>query len=137
MEDCIFCKIVKGEIPSEKVYEDDKCLAFLNINPNNDGTTLLIPKKHYENYFETPDDILKHLSVKTKILGKIIKKIVGAEGMNIIINSETAAGQVIFHTHIHIIPRYKNDGYQHWKPKKYDSEKSAQIAEKIKKELAK
>jgi histidine triad (HIT) family protein len=137
MEDCIFCKIVKGEMPSEKIYEDDKCLAFLNINPNNDGQALLIPKEHYENYFETPDDILEYLSTKTKTIGNAIKKVVGAEGINIMINSGKASGQVIFHTHIHIIPRYSKDGYQHWEPKKYNKEKSAQVAQEIKIELSK
>lgn len=138
MNDCIFCKIVKGEIPTVKIYEDDKCLAFLNINPNNDGQTLLIPKEHYENYFETPDEVLKYLSVKTKLIGTAVKKGVMADGINIVVNSEKAAGQVIFHVHIHIIPRYETDGYEHWKPKeRYDifSKEVSQIAEKIKNNL--
>ncbi len=135
MENCIFCKIVKGEISSETIYEDKKCLGFLNINPNNTGQALLIPKIHAENYFETPDDILKHLAVKTKVLGNIIKNVVNAEGVNIIVNSGKASGQAIFHTHIHIIPRYKRDGYKSWEPKKYNKKKSAEVAEKIRKEL--
>ena len=136
MEDCIFCKIVSGEIPSEKVYEDDKCLAFLNIRPNNDGQTLLIPKEHYRSYLETPDDVLEYLAVKSKLVANAIKKGVGAEGVNIIVNSDKAAGQVIFHTHIHIIPRYSTDGFEHWKTKDgYDTKEAHVIAEKIKKEI--
>jgi len=135
MNDCIFCKIVKGEIPSDKIYEDKTCLSFLNINPNNDGQALLIPKEHYENYFETPDEVLKYLSVKAKTIGQAIKTAMNADGINIMTNSGKAAGQAIFHTHIHIIPRYDNDGYKHWEPKKYNSEKTTEIIEKIKKEI--
>ena len=122
-------------MPSDKVYEDEKCFVFLSINPNNFGHTLLIPRTHYRNYFETPDEVLEYLAVKAKSLGESIKKAVDAEGMNIIINSEKAAGQVVFHTHIHLIPRYGIDGHQHWLPKQYQSDISKQVAEKIKKEI--
>lgn len=135
MEDCIFCKIVKGEIPSNKVYEDEKCLAFLSINPNNDGHTLLIPKAHYRSYFETPDEVLENLAVQTKHIGTAIQKAMGSEGMNITNNSEKAAGQVVFHTHIHLIPRFSADGFKHWASKEYTGNKAEQIAEKIKKEI--
>ena len=136
MEDCIFCKIIKNEIPSNKIYEDDKCLAFLTINPNNDGHTLLIPKTHYRSYFETPDEVLKDLAVETKRIGLAIQKAMGAEGMNIANNSEKAAGQIVFHTHIHLIPRFGSDGFKHWGTKEYTGNKAEQIVEKIKAELS-
>ncbi|KKR31219.1 MAG: Histidine triad (HIT) protein [Parcubacteria group bacterium GW2011_GWF2_39_8b] len=132
MEDCVFCKIIKGEIPTEKVYEDDKCLAFLSINPNNDGHTVLIPKIHYKNYFETPDDVLAYIASQAKKLGPIIQKVVNAEGMNIITNIEKAAGQVVFHTHFHLIPRHIADGHTHWRTNDYDKNLANQTAEKIK-----
>jgi len=135
MEDCIFCKIIKGEVPSDKVYEDDICFAFLSINPNNYGHTLLIPKKHYANYFETPDDVIEYLAIQSKRLGQSIKKAVEAGGMNIITNIERPAGQVVFHTHIHLIPRYDMDGHGHWTPKEYKTDMAKQIVEKIKKEI--
>lgn len=135
MENCIFCKIVAGEIPSEKIYEDDNTLAFLSINPNNYGHTILIPKEHYQNYFETPDKVLGYLAAITKKLGGSIKKAMMAEGMNVIINSEKAAGQVIFHTHIHLIPRYGTDGHKHWEPKEYQGDMAKSVAERIKNNL--
>ena len=135
MENCIFCKIVKGELPADKVYEDEITLAFLSVNPNNYGHTLLIPKTHYENYFETPDEILEYLAKTAKKIGSKIKKAVDAEGMNIVINSEKAAGQVVFHTHIHLIPRYGFDGHKHWEPKEYKENMASLTAEKIRKEI--
>lgn len=134
MNDCIFCKIVKGEIPSTgKVYEDDICMAFLSLRQNNDGHTLLIPKKHFRNILETDDDVLSHIGTKLKLIANAVKKGMNADGINIISNLESAAGQVIFHTHIHIIPRYENDGFHHWPQKDgYTPEKAQEITEKIK-----
>lgn len=132
MENCIFCKIVRGEIPTNKVYEDEKCLAFLSINPNNAGHTILIPKAHYPNYFETPDETLAYLASQSKKLGLIIQKAVNAEGMNIITNIESAAGQAIFHTHLHLIPRFSTDGHKHWDTKEYTKDELNIIADKIK-----
>ncbi len=132
MEDCVFCKIVKGEIPSAKIYEDEKCLAFLSLKQNNDGHTLVIPKEHYKNILETPDDVMRDLAVQIKHLSIAVKEGMNAEGINVISNLEKAAGQAVFHTHIHIIPRYENDGYHHWPQKEgYSEEKSKEVAEKI------
>ena len=137
MKDCIFCKIVAGEIPAPKVYEDEKCLAFLSIDPANHGHTLLIPKTHYRNWFETPDDILEHLAVQLKKIGIAIKIATNADGINLITNLEKAAGQVVFHTHIHIIPRYENDGFKPWSPKKFDEGEAEKIVQRIKEEIKK
>ncbi len=135
-ENCIFCKIVKKELPANIVYEDEKFLAFLDINPVNKGHTLVIPKKHKKNLLEEDDEILKEYLIVTKKAAKAIKKATNAGGINIINNIESIAGQVIFHTHIHIIPRYENDGLKLWPGKPYSNEEEKkQIEEKIKKEM--
>ena len=122
--DCLFCKIIKGEIPSAKVYEDEHSFAFLNIRPINPGHTLLVPKKHFANLYEMPDEILANLAPVIKKLGIAVKKAVGADGINIGMNNDPAAGQLVFHAHIHIMPRFKNDGHEHWHgtPYKNDAE---------------
>lgn len=133
MSDCIFCKIVKKEIPADVVYEDENCLAFLDITPINPGHTLLIPKEHYENLYDLPDETLKQLAPIIKKLAIAVKKGVDAEGVNIGMNNERPAGQLVPHTHFHIMPRFSNDGYQHWRGRPYPEYESSQTAEKIKK----
>ena len=122
--DCLFCKIIKGEIPSTKVYEDEHSYAFLNIKPINPGHTLLVPKKHFANLYEMPDEVLANLAPTIKKLAIAVKKAVGADGINIGMNNDSAAGQLVFHAHIHIMPRFKNDGHEHWHgtPYKNDAE---------------
>lgn len=114
MNDCIFCKIASKEIPADIFYEDENSIAFLDIKPINPGHALVIPKKHYADFFETPDEVLASISATAKRVGAVIKKIVNADAVNIGINNGAAAGQIIFHTHIHIIPRFENDGYKSW-----------------------
>lgn len=121
MNDCIFCKIIAGEIPAEKIYEDEHTYAFLDINPNNFGHTLVLPKQHFENIFDLPADTLQHMQITAQKVAKALKKF-GAEGVNIISNNERAAGQLVFHAHTHVIPRYTDDGYKHWPQKKYENE---------------
>lgn len=134
-ENCIFCKIVSGEIPAEKIYEDEELLAFLDITPINAGHTLIIPKKHYDSLFELPDNILQKISIKLRDLGKAVKEAVGAEGLNIGMNNREAAGQLVPHAHFHLIPRYVADGYKHWGGRKYKEGEIEEVAEKIKKNL--
>lgn len=131
-KNCIFCKIVAGEIPAEKVYEDNDLLAFLDITPINVGHTLIIPKKHYDSLFELPDDVLQKISIKLRDLGKAVKEAVGAEGLNIGMNNREAAGQLVNHAHFHLIPRYLTDGYKHWGGRKYKDGEIKEVAEKIK-----
>lgn len=133
---CLFCKIVSGEILTDKVYEDEDIYAFLDIKPINPGHTLVVPKKHYKNLYELPDDILQKVSLVFKKIAIAIKKGLETDGVNIGMNNDEAAGQVIFHSHIHVIPRYKNDGYVHWKGKDLDKNKVKEIINKISKELA-
>ncbi len=137
MDDCIFCKIIKGEIPCSKVYEDDNVLAFLDIAPNNKGHSLVLPKKHYRNILDTPDDILQELIKAIKKVSNAVKEGVDAEGVNVIINNEPAAGQIVFHLHAHIIPRFENDGFKHWPGGKYEEGEMDETREKIKKYINK
>ena len=109
VSDCIFCKIVAGEIPASKVYEDDHFLAFLDISQVTPGHTLVIPKKHARNLLKmTPDET----AALFNIVSRVTKKVEGAtqpQGMNIISNMEEIAGQSVFHTHVHILPRYSQE----------------------------
>lgn len=134
--DCIFCKIIAGEIPAQKVYEDDETLAFLDLNPVNIGHTLVMPKVHYTNLYETPDKTLMHIAPVIKKLAIAIKAALGADGINIEMNNDGVAGQLLFHTHIHIIPRFEGDGFVHWRGARgYRDGEMVEIGEKIKKVL--
>jgi histidine triad (HIT) family protein len=113
MKDCVFCKIINGEIPSIKVYEDDDVLAILDINPATRGHTLVISKEHYENFLTTPAPIMHKMMSVAQRLGQIMMKDLLARGVNILTNAYPAAGQTVLHFHIHVIPRYDNtDGLQ-------------------------
>ncbi len=117
MDNCIFCKIANHEIPSKAVYEDDYCLAFLDLSQTTDGHTLVIPKAHYKNLVETDPCVLGHLFEAVQKTAKILEEKLGAKGFNFVSNMNEVAGQTVHHVHIHIIPRYnENDtfdlGYQ-------------------------
>lgn len=106
MEDCIFCKIACHEIGSKIVYEDDLCMALLDLSQTTDGHTLVIPKKHYANFLEVDSKTLSHLmKVSQELANKIVTKL-DAKGVNILTNTGSVAGQTVMHFHIHIIPRY-------------------------------
>lgn len=136
MADCIFCQIVKGDIPSNRVYEDKEFLAFLDINPVNKGHVLIVPKRHYENSLETPEELLGGIVALAKKIGLALKKAVGAQGVNFGVNNGAAAGQVIFHTHWHVIPRFESDKLSLWPAKEYESdEERAEVAAKITREV--
>ncbi len=106
MSECIFCKIVKGELKAYKIYEDDKCVAFLDINPINPGHTLVVPKKHVENILEADDDTISAVFRAVREVSKILINKLGASGVNVIHNAGRAANQEIMHFHVHVIPRY-------------------------------
>lgn len=103
---CIFCEIINGNIPSKKVYEDDNVLAILDLSQTTKGHTLVMPKKHYDNFLEMPSDEYKELMGKTQEIAKTVINKLNANGCNILINTNEVAGQTIMHTHVHIIPRY-------------------------------
>jgi len=136
MENCLFCKIVKGEIDSEKIYEDEKFLAFLDIFPATEGHTLIISKKHYENIFDIPGHELKEVISVVKSLSIRIKQVLKVDNINLINSSGKIANQEVSHFHFHIVPRYKNDGLDinKWcqsKTYKADDEELKKLAEKI------
>ncbi len=131
--ECLFCKIIKGEVPVDKVYEDDKLMAFLDINPINKGHTLIVPKEHYGKFTETDDKVIGDLMVAAKKIALAMEKGLEVEGVNFGINNGQAAGQVVEHTHVHVIPRYSGDGHRLWVGKAYESEQEkSQVVEKIK-----
>lgn len=133
MSDCVFCKIMKGEIPADKVYEDNEFLGFLDITPINPGHVLLIPKAHYENLYDLPDEVLIKMAPLIKKLAIAVKKGVSAEGINIGMNNEQPAGQLVNHAHFHIMPRFSSDGFRHWKGAPYKDNEAPNVAGKIKK----
>lgn len=109
MDNCIFCKIANKEIPCKIIYEDDICVAFLDLSQTTNGHTLVIPKKHFKNFLEVDDDTLAHMIKVTKdIANKIVTKL-NANGVNILTNANEVAGQTVMHFHLHIIPRYDNN----------------------------
>ncbi|MBS3176696.1 HIT family protein [Candidatus Woesearchaeota archaeon] len=132
MADCIFCKIIEGKIPSSKVYEDKDTFAFLDINPVNKGHALVVAKKHTADLLDTDSVMLGKLMVTTQKVAHAVIKGVGADGFNIGINNKSAAGQLVFHLHVHIIPRFSGDGLKHWPGKKLTEQEMRDVQEKIK-----
>ncbi len=128
MEKTVFEKIVDREIPVECVYEDDLVFAFLDAHPVNYGHTLVIPKKKFVNIFDADEEVFGHMAKTAARIGKALKAATRCEGINLIMNNEAPAGQVVFHAHIHVIPRYTDDGAGHHPVKKeYDAEKAKEI----------
>lgn len=131
-DNCVFCKIVRGELPAFKIYEDAMTLAFLDIHPTNPGHTLVIPKAdNTVNIFDvSPEDWLATTETARKV-AHMLEKALGADGVNIMMNNRSNAGQVIFHPHIHVIPRFKNDGLSPWRHGSYEEGEAEAIHQKI------
>jgi len=106
---CVFCQIINGNIPSSKVYEDENFLAILDLSQTTYGHTLVMPKKHYDNFLEMPSDEYADLMAKTQEISKLVINKLNAKGVNILINTNEVAGQTVMHTHVHIIPRYSKE----------------------------
>ncbi|MBI4018879.1 MAG: HIT family protein [Candidatus Aenigmarchaeota archaeon] len=121
--DCLFCKIISGEIPSKKIYEDASSVGFLDINPANPGHTLVVPKRHSENIFDADDESLKGAIVAVKKVTSMIKERTGCQGVNIVQNNGKAAGQIVSHVHFHVIPRNQGDSVVISYPRKQTDEK--------------
>lgn len=134
-KNCIFCKIIAGELPSCKVYEDSNFLAFMDINPAVRGHTLVIPKHHCRNMLDTPDNVGADFYSILKKVSLAVKTAFDADGIYMFQQNEAAAGQEVFHSHVHIVPRYKNDDFGRHTPPRLKVEISAvsEDAEKIKK----
>ena len=106
---CIFCKIAGGEIPSATLYEDADFRVIMDISPASKGHALILPKEHYANLYELPDELAAKVLVLAKKMTTKLKDIVGCDGYNVLQNNGEAAGQTVFHFHMHLIPRYEND----------------------------
>ena len=116
-EDCIFCKIANGEIPSKALFEDEMFKVILDLGPATKGHALVLPKNHYENLFELPEETAADAMKLAKKMATKMKENLQADGFNLVQNNGEVAGQTVQHFHVHLIPRYKEDG-QHilWKP---------------------
>lgn len=134
-KDCIFCKIVDGEIPSAKVYEDEHVYAFLDVSQVTKGHTLIIPKTHTKNIYETPPEVAQELFARVPKIANAIKETYQPIGMNLLNNNEKPADQSVFHLHIHLLPRYgEGDGFSsNWTPHTddYDMDDLNAIAKEI------
>ena len=136
MEDCIFCKIVDGKIPAEKVYEDDKVISFLDIMPANKGHCLIVPKEHVSNLSEMDDEHLVSTFKAAKKVASALSLSFGNASFNLVMNNGKEAGQLVNHAHIHVIPRFNKDRLRiKWSHLKYDDNEISEYAEKIKKFL--
>lgn len=123
---CIFCKIIAGELPCAKVYEDENILAFLDISPAAKGHTLVITKGHYPTLLDMPADLGVSLVKALKLVAAALQAETGASGFNCVQNNFSAAGQMVFHSHWHVIPRQENDGLRPWPGGGYDSNEEMQ-----------
>jgi histidine triad (HIT) family protein len=129
---CIFCRIAQKQVPASLVFEDAKAVAFLDIRPLNEGHTLVIAKAHYADIFEIPLDLIEHLHGVTKQVALAVKKATDADGISIIQQNGKAAGQDIFHLHVHVIPRYEGQKLPSFSAvSEADREKLSQTAAKI------
>ena len=135
MGDCIFCSIVAGEIPSVKVMETPRILAFLDIAPVNHGHTLVIPKEHHESLLDLPDDLWTEMGRVSRQVARALQKALYARAFNVGMNNFEAAGQVVFHAHLHVIPRYTNDGLYLFPQGVYQPEEMEKVGQQLRKVL--
>lgn len=129
-QNCIFCKIAGGEIPAATIYEDEDFRVILDLGPASKGHALILPKEHYANLFEIEDEIAGKALKLAKKIGIKMKEVLGCDGLNVVQNNGEAAGQTVFHFHMHLIPRYENDNAGViWTP--------GELTEEVKEELLK
>lgn len=131
-DDCIFCKIANGEIPSNTVYEDENFRAVLDMGPATKGHTLILPKEHAANLLELPDDIASKALIAARTVAAKLKTKLSADGINIVQNNGETAGQTVMHFHIHVIPRYSGDGQKiGWNPGSPSADELKEICREI------
>ena len=132
MNDCIFCKIAKGEIPSKTIYEDEMFRVILDLGPATKGHALILPKEHFANLYELPDNYAEALMKVARKVGLLMKDKLSCDGLNLVQNNGEIAGQTVFHFHMHMIPRYEGDGQViGWKPGEPTEEELEQIQSEI------
>lgn len=133
-EDCLFCKIANGMIPSDTIYEDEDFRVILDISPASKGHAIILPKNHADNLFALEEEDSSKILEVAKKVGKAMMESLQCDGLNVLQNNGEAAGQTVFHLHVHLIPRYKGDAVQiGWKPG--EGSTNAELAEKIRKFL--
>ena len=131
-DDCIFCKIANGEIPSKTLYEDDEFRVILDLGPAAKGHALILPKDHYANLYELPDETASKVMILAKKEATLITQKLQCDGFNLVQNNGETAGQTVFHFHMHLIPRYKDDGQKiNWKPLEPSQEELEAVKDQI------
>lgn len=133
-KDCIFCKIAAGEIPSKTIYEDEQFRVILDISPATRGHALILPKEHYPNLYEIPEETAADAMKLAKKMAVKMKEVLHCDGFNLVQNNEEAAGQTVFHFHMHLLPRYKEDGNQDkfaWNSAKLDETEIEEVYRKL------
>ena len=129
---CIFCKIANGEIPSRTLEENDKFRVVLDVGPATKGHALILPKDHYANLYELPEETAADVMKLAKKMAIRMKEKLHCDGFNLVQNNETAAGQTVFHFHLHLIPRYENDNQQiNWVPGKTTAEEMDKVLQEL------
>lgn len=135
-ENCIFCKLANGEIPTNTLYEDDMFRVIFDLSPATKGHALIIPKEHYRNAYDIDENVAAKVFPLASKMANVMTETFGADGFNIIQNNEELAGQTVFHFHMHLIPRYKGDNaLKLWKPGESDQEELKKMAEEIQSKL--
>lgn len=135
-DDCIFCKIAGGIIPANALYEDDDFKVIFDLGPASKGHVLILPKEHFDNVFEMTDEYAAKVFVLAKKIAGAIKKTFNCDGVNILQNNGVAAGQTVFHFHMHIIPRYEGDGvHVGWTPGEISPEQIAEYAARVRENM--
>lgn len=132
MDNCVFCKIINNEIPSAKIYEDELVLAFLDLGPINFGHALVIPKEHHESSSTIPENVAGRMFKVASRIGVALKRKLDYDAFNLHLADGTAAGQVVMHAHLHVVPRGVEDGFRwNWRQLKYPENKMQEIAAEI------
>lgn len=135
-DDCIFCKIANGEIPSATVYEDSVCRVILDVNPANKGHALIIPKEHFDNIYSIDAETAAKIFTIATEVAKAQKAELNPDGLNILQNNGEAAGQTVFHFHMHLVPRYIKDNItMTWIPGKADTEELSTLSKALRKRI--
>lgn len=136
MDNCIFCKIIKKEIPGVTVYEDESFLGIMDISPANKGHVILLAKNHVADVFELDEQTASRAMIVVTKVAKALKEELNCDGINVLQNNGTVAGQTVFHYHIHIIPRYKDDAVNiAWEYQNYEEGEAKKLSESIKRRI--
>lgn len=131
MEECLFCKIISGDIPAHRVFEDEAMMVFLDIHPVNPGHVLFVSKAHYHDFLDAPAEIVANIATRVQRLAPVVLAAVGSTSWNLLVNTGASAGQLVPHLHWHLIPRFPKDGFLHWQGKPDYAQELPLVAEKI------